>query len=55
MLDRGGGGALLAALLLGRACVALVDVGPPVTRVPAHRSRRAIFPHRALRGRSLPH
>ena len=29
-------------------------VGLPVTRQPPHRSRRAVFPHRALRRHSLP-
>jgi hypothetical protein len=27
----------------------VVTVGQPVTRLPPHRSRRAEFPHRALR------
>src|ERR1700757_705576 len=27
----------------------------PVTRRPPHRSRRAVFPHRALQPYSLPH
>ena len=29
--------------------VSVVTVGQPVTRLPPHRSRRAEFPHRALR------
>jgi len=33
----------------------LIEVGPPVTRRPPHGSRRAVFPHRALQGCSLPH
>src|SRR5664279_4396516 len=28
---------------------AIVEVGTPVARRPPHRSRRAVFPHRALR------
>ncbi len=32
-----------------------IEVGPPVTRRPPHESRRAVFPHRALQGCSLPH
>ncbi len=32
-----------------------IAVGLPVTRQPPHRSRRAVFPHRALREYSLPH
>jgi len=32
----------------------LIAVGLPVTRQPPHRSRRAVFPHRALREYSLP-
>src|SRR5215213_3528768 len=32
----------------------LSAVGLPVTRQPPHRSRRAVFPHRALREYSLP-
>src|SRR3989442_14039529 len=32
-----------------------MTVGLPVTRQPPHRSRRAVFPHRALREYSLPH
>jgi len=32
----------------------LVAVGAPVTRRPPNRSRRAVFPHRALRSSSLP-
>ena len=31
-----------------------IAVGLPVTRQPPHRSRRAVFPHRALREYSLP-
>src|SRR5262245_49303570 len=40
------------------ACIdrrATIAVGPPVTRRPPHRSRRAVFPHRALQSFSLPH
>src|SRR5437588_1744592 len=33
----------------------MIAVGLPVTRQPPHRSRRAVFPHRALREYSLPH
>src|SRR2546426_3799552 len=33
---------------------AAIAVGLPVTQQPPHRSRRAVFPHRALRGYSLP-
>jgi len=32
----------------------LIAVGLPVTQQPPHRSRRAVFPHRALREYSLP-
>ena len=32
----------------------LIAVGLPVTRQPPHSSRRAVFPHRALREYSLP-
>src|SRR6266508_650719 len=32
-----------------------IAVGPPVTQRPPHRSRRAVFPHRALQFYSLPH
>src|SRR5437899_4942042 len=32
-----------------------IAVGLPVTRQPPHRSRRAVFPHRALREYSMPH
>jgi len=32
----------------------LIAVGLSVTRQPPHRSRRAVFPHRALRKYSLP-
>jgi hypothetical protein len=32
-----------------------IAVGTPVTRRPPHRSRRAVFPHRALQQDSLPH
>ena len=32
----------------------VIAVGPPVTRRPPHRSRRAVFPHRALQPSSLP-
>jgi hypothetical protein len=31
-----------------------IAVGQPVTRLPPHRSRRAVFPHRALQADSLP-
>ena len=31
-----------------------IAVGPPVTRRPPHRSRRAVFSHRALQKYSLP-
>ena len=31
-----------------------IAVGLPVTRQPPHRSRRAVFPHRALRRYSPP-
>src|SRR5207247_10059773 len=31
-----------------------IAVGPPVTQRPPHRSRRAVFPHRALQQYSLP-
>src|SRR5262245_57948467 len=34
--------------------VAVIAVGRPVTRPPPHRSRRAVFPHRALQEYSLP-
>ena len=34
---------------------AVIAVGLPVTQQPPHRSRRAVFPHRALRTASLPH
>ena len=34
---------------------AAIAVGPPVTQRPPHRSRRAVFPHRALQPYSLPH
>src|SRR6516225_8109590 len=33
----------------------VVAVGTPVTRRPPHRSRRAVFPHRALQINSLSH
>jgi len=33
----------------------LIAVGRPVARAPPHRSRRAVFPHRALQQSSLPH
>jgi len=33
----------------------LIEVGPPVTRRPPHRSRRAVFPHRAPQDCSPPH
>src|SRR2546430_15254684 len=33
---------------------AVIAVGRPVTRPPPHRSRRAVFPHRALQEYSLP-
>ena len=32
-----------------------VEVGTPVARRPPHRSRRAVFPHRALQVNSLSH
>ena len=32
-----------------------IAVGPSVTQRPPHRSRRAVFPHRALQTYSLPH
>src|SRR5437660_12023276 len=32
-----------------------VEVGTPVARRPPHRSRRAVFPHRALQINSLSH
>jgi hypothetical protein len=32
-----------------------VEVGTPVARCPPHRSRRAVFPHRALQINSLSH
>jgi hypothetical protein len=32
----------------------VIAVGRPVTRPPPHRSRRAVFPHRALQEYSLP-
>src|SRR5260370_1423740 len=32
-----------------------IAVGRPVTRPPPHRSRRAVFSHRALQTYSLPH
>src|SRR5436309_5424150 len=32
-----------------------IAVGRPVARAPPHRSRRAVFPHRALQQSSLPH
>ena len=32
----------------------IIAVGPPVTRRPPHRSRRAVFSHRALQQYSLP-
>ena len=32
-----------------------IAVGLPVTRQPPHRSRRAVFSHRALQKYSLPH
>jgi hypothetical protein len=32
----------------------IIAVGRPVTRPPPHRSRRAVFPHRALQEYSLP-
>ncbi len=35
-------------------CSAAVEVGTPVTRRPPHRSRRAVFPHRAPQRYSLP-
>ena len=31
-----------------------IGVGQPVTRLPPHGSRRAVFPHRALQAVSLP-
>ena len=34
--------------------VSIIEVGRPVTRPPPHRSRRAVFPHRALQDCSLP-
>lgn len=37
-----------------RALAPASAVGLPVTRQPPHRSRRAVFPHRALRRHSLP-
>src|SRR4249920_1792848 len=33
----------------------IIAVGRPVTRPPPHRSRRAVFSHRALQKYSLPH
>src|SRR3954468_20820545 len=33
----------------------VVEVGKPVARCPPHRSRRAVFPHRALQINSLSH
>ena len=33
----------------------IVEVGTPVARRPPHRSRRAVFPHRALQINSLSH
>src|SRR5262245_44727338 len=33
----------------------IVEVGTPVARCPPHRSRRAVFPHRALQINSLSH
>jgi hypothetical protein len=42
-------------LLLLREDLILIKVGPPVTRRPPHRSRRAVFPHRAPQGCSPPH
>src|ERR1700747_290136 len=33
----------------------VIAVGRPVTRPPPHRSRRAVFPHRAPQMNSLPH
>lgn len=35
--------------------ISAIAVGPPVTRRPPHRSRRADFPHRAPQRFSLPH
>src|SRR3989442_14591568 len=32
-----------------------IAVGTPVARCPPHRSRRAVFPHRALQNDSLTH
>src|ERR1035441_438105 len=34
-------------------CPASVEVGTPVARRPPHRSRRAVFPHRALQPDTL--
>ena len=33
----------------------VVEVGTPIARCPPHRSRRAVFPHRALHVNSLSH
>ena len=37
------------------ASIGTIAVGTPVTRRPPHRSRRAVFPHRAPQPYSLPH
>ena len=43
----------LSADTPGKPC--FVEVGTPVARRPPHRSRRAVFPHRALQNNSLSH
>ncbi len=39
----------------GLLSLSSVEVGTPVARRPPHRSRRAVFPHRALQVNSLSH
>ncbi len=42
-------------LLVRREGRSVVEVGTPVARRPPHRSRRAVFPHRALHTNSHEH
>src|SRR2546426_10211717 len=46
---------MASVIVIGCLAEKLIAVGPPVTQRPPHRSRRAVFPHRALQPYSLPH
>lgn len=45
----------LAPRQKSQTSLAHIKVDQPVARLPPHRSRRAVFPHRALQNCSLPH